>query len=92
MPVVLQLRNRPEMLTALFGLAELGAIAVPLNRDAPPTELLHAYAACGARWAVVEDRLLEQPPAPAAFGGCWAGGHRRQWLPGPVLGASPYTG
>lgn len=57
--VVLQLHNRPEMLTALFGLAELGAIAVPLNRDAPPTELLHAHGACGARWAVVEDGLLD---------------------------------
>lgn len=57
--VVLQLRNRPEMLTALFGLAELGAIAVPLSLDATPAELLRAYRACGARWAVVESSRLE---------------------------------
>lgn len=57
--VVLQLRNRPEMLTALFGLAEIGAIAVPLNLDATPSELLQAYQACGARWAVVEECRLE---------------------------------
>ena len=54
-PVLLQVGNCPENLTALFGLAEIGAIAVPLSRDATPTELLRAYRACGARWAVVED-------------------------------------
>ncbi|MCC6495817.1 MAG: AMP-binding protein [Propionibacteriaceae bacterium] len=58
-PVALQLRNRPEMLTALFGLAELGAIAVPLSLDATPAELLRAYRACGARWAVVERDRIE---------------------------------
>ena len=57
--VALQLRNRPEMLTALFGLAEIGAIAVPLNLDATPAELLQAYQACSARWAVVEECRLE---------------------------------
>lgn len=57
--VALQLRNRPEMLTALFGLAEIGAIAVPLSLDATPSELLQAYQACGARWAVVEESRLE---------------------------------
>ncbi|HSK32969.1 MAG TPA: AMP-binding protein, partial [Propionicimonas sp.] len=57
--VLLQLHNRPETLMALFGLAEIGAIAVPLNRDATPSELLQAYRACGARWAVVEDCLLD---------------------------------
>ncbi len=57
--VLLQLHNRPETLMALFGLAEIGAIAVPLNRDATPAELLQAYRACCARWAVVEDCLLD---------------------------------
>ncbi len=57
--VVLQLGNRPEMLTALFGLAEIGAIAVPLNRDATPAELLQAFRACSARWAIVEDCRLD---------------------------------
>lgn len=71
--VVLQLRNRPEMLTALFGIAEVGAIAVPLPRDATPAELLRAYRACGARWAVVEDdRLAEHRGLQGADGaaGC----------------------
>jgi crotonobetaine/carnitine-CoA ligase len=54
-PVVLQLRNRPELLAALFGLTEVGAIAVPLPRAATPAELSRAYRACGARWAVIED-------------------------------------
>nr|WP_300151401.1 AMP-binding protein [Propionicimonas sp.] len=58
-PVMLQLRNRPEMLTALFGLAEIGAIAVPLSLDASPSELLQAYEACSARWAVVEECRLD---------------------------------
>ena len=59
-PVLLQIGNSPENLTALFGLAEIGAIAVPLSRDATPAELLRAYRACGARWAVVEhDRLAD---------------------------------
>lgn len=57
--VALQLRNRPEMLTALFGLAEIGAIAVPLSLDATPSELLQTYQACGARWAVVEECRLD---------------------------------
>jgi crotonobetaine/carnitine-CoA ligase len=57
--VALQLRNRPEMLTALFGLAEIGAIAVPLNLDATPAELLQVYQACSARWAVVEECRLQ---------------------------------
>ena len=57
--VLLQMGNRPENLSALFGLAEIGAIAAPLSRDATPAELLRAYRACGARWAVVEERRLD---------------------------------
>jgi Acyl-CoA synthetases (AMP-forming)/AMP-acid ligases II len=56
-PVVLQVRNRPEMLAAFFGLTEIGAIVVPLGMDATPAELLRAYQACGAEWAVVEPHL-----------------------------------
>jgi crotonobetaine/carnitine-CoA ligase len=58
-PVVLQLRNRPEMLSTLFGLAEIGAIAVPLSLDATPAELRQTYQACNARWAVVEEGRLD---------------------------------
>lgn len=57
--VILQLRNCPEMLTALFGLAELGAIAVPLSPKATPAEVLRAYQHCGAQWAVVEECRLD---------------------------------
>lgn len=53
-PVVVQMRNRPEMLAAFFGLAEIGAIVVPLGMDATAAELLRTYQACGAQWAVVE--------------------------------------
>ena len=56
--VALQLRNRPELLTAVFGLAEIGAIAVPVGLDATPAELLQVYRSCGARWAVVEEGRL----------------------------------
>lgn len=57
-PVLLQVRNSPEMLTALFGLAELGAVAVPLGIDATSTEISRAYRASGAHWAVVESSLV----------------------------------
>jgi crotonobetaine/carnitine-CoA ligase len=52
--VALQIGNSPEMLAALFGLTEIGGIAVPLGLTATPAELLQAYRASGARWAVVE--------------------------------------
>lgn len=52
--VVLQLGNGPEVIAALFGLAEIGAIAVPTGLGATRAELLRAYRACGARWAVVD--------------------------------------
>ena len=72
--VILQLRNCPELLTALFGLAELGAIAVPLSPKATPAELLRAYQHCGAQWAVVDERrrddhLRLQREAAVASGG-----------------------
>lgn len=52
--VLLQIGNQPDMVIALFGLAEIGAVAVPVDLHATATELRHAYQACGARWAVVE--------------------------------------
>lgn len=57
--VALHLRNSPEMLTAFFGLAEIGATAVPLGLAATPAELRQAYQASGARWAVVESSRLD---------------------------------
>jgi len=56
--VALQIGNSPEMLTALFGLAEIGAVAVPLGLTATSAELLRACRASGARWAVVEHSRL----------------------------------
>ena len=53
-PVVVQVRNRPEMLAAFFGLTEIGAVVVPLGMDATAAELLRTYQACNAQWAVVE--------------------------------------
>ncbi len=55
--VVLQVGNSPEMLTALFGLAEIGAVAVPVGLTATAAELSRAYRASGARWAVAEHTL-----------------------------------
>lgn len=52
--VLLQLGNGPEVLAALFGLAEIGAIAVPTGLSATPAELARAYRASGARWGVVD--------------------------------------
>jgi carnitine-CoA ligase len=56
--VALQIGNSPEMLTSLFGLTEIGAIAVPMGLTATPAELHQAYRASGARWAVVEHARL----------------------------------
>lgn len=58
-PVIVQLRNCPEVLTSMFGLAELGAVSVPVNTDLSRSELLQTYSACGARWAVVEENQVE---------------------------------
>jgi crotonobetaine/carnitine-CoA ligase len=52
--VLLQLGNGPEVVAALFGLGEIGAIAVPVGLTATPAELARTYRACGARWAVVD--------------------------------------
>lgn len=52
--VLLQLGNGPEVIAALFGLAEIGAIAVPAGLSVTPTELVRGYRASGARCAVVD--------------------------------------
>jgi carnitine-CoA ligase len=56
--VLLHVGNSPEMLTAMFGLAEIGAVAVPVGLDTTPAEMLRAYQASGARWAVVDQSRL----------------------------------
>lgn len=57
--VLLQLGNRPETLVTLFGLLQLGAIAVPQGIEVPPRELSRVYADSGARWAVVADHRVD---------------------------------
>ncbi|HEY3548508.1 MAG TPA: AMP-binding protein [Propionicimonas sp.] len=52
--VLLQLGNGPEVVAALFGLAEIGAVAVPTGLTATPAELARTYRAAGARWALVD--------------------------------------
>ncbi|MBU4214222.1 MAG: AMP-binding protein, partial [Actinobacteria bacterium] len=53
--VLLQLGNGPEVIAALFGLAEIGAVAVPAGMSATSVELARTYRRSGARWAVVEE-------------------------------------
>lgn len=56
--VLLQLGNGPQVVAALFGLGEIGAVAVPAGLSATPAELARTYRACGARWAVVDATRL----------------------------------
>lgn len=57
--VLLQLRNTPTMLATLFGLAEIGAIAVSLGMGASPAEITRAIRRTSAGWVVVEADRLE---------------------------------
>ncbi|MEL4357723.1 MULTISPECIES: AMP-binding protein [unclassified Luteococcus] len=57
--VLLQLRNTPTMLATLFGLAEIGAIAVPLGMGASAAEINRAIRRTSCAWIVVEADRLE---------------------------------
>ena len=63
--VLLMLRNRAEFVVALFALARIGAIAVPLSVRSAPPEVHFVAAQCGAVAAIVEDDLLEHLAAVA---------------------------
>jgi len=52
--VALRVRNSPEFLACLLGLAKIGAITVPLGRGSTPSELGGLYRTCKATWALVE--------------------------------------
>jgi crotonobetaine/carnitine-CoA ligase len=58
--VIIQVCNSPEFLTCLFGLAKIGAVAVPVGVQASGAESRHIIDVCQARWAVVEGGCLER--------------------------------
>jgi acyl-CoA synthetase (AMP-forming)/AMP-acid ligase II len=65
--VALLLGNRAEFVVALYALARLGAVAVPLNIREQKPELAYVLAHCGASMLIFEAELLERLPEPAAL-------------------------
>jgi acyl-CoA synthetase (AMP-forming)/AMP-acid ligase II len=62
--VALLLRNSTAFVVALFAVARLGAVAVPLNVREQTPEILHILGDCGARAVVFHAGLAERlPPA-----------------------------
>lgn len=57
-PVALLLPNGPEILIAVFALAKLGAVSVPVNTAYKKDLLSHALATSGARALVVDEVRL----------------------------------
>lgn len=66
-PVLLVLGNRAELLVLLFALAELGALAVPVNHGLKGDSLRHVFDVTRAGVAVVEEAYL--PRVAEASGG-----------------------
>ncbi|MDR1710287.1 MAG: AMP-binding protein [Propionibacteriaceae bacterium] len=69
--VVMQIRNSPEFLTCLFGLAKIGAIAVPVGLQAPQAELRATSERVGAHYAVVDSLAGQVVIKPDAATGHW---------------------
>jgi long-chain acyl-CoA synthetase len=63
--VALLLGNRDEFVVALYAVARLGAIAVPLNIREQKPELAYVLAHCGATMLIFEADLAERLPEPA---------------------------
>jgi len=57
-PVILVIGNRSEFLTIFFAIAQLGAIAVPVNVALKGESLAHVFDVTGARTAIVEAAFL----------------------------------
>lgn len=55
--------NRPEFVTLLFGLARLGAIAVPMGLRLQGPEIAHVVSDCGARLIIHEADMADLLPA-----------------------------
>ncbi|MCC7410068.1 MAG: AMP-binding protein [Gammaproteobacteria bacterium] len=59
-PVALVLGNRPEILTCLFAVAHLGAVAVPVNVALKGDSLAHVFRVMQPRIAIVEQAFVER--------------------------------
>lgn len=57
--VLLVMRNCPEFVVAYLALARIGAVAVPLNPAASPTEMASAAQGCSAAGVVAQARFIE---------------------------------
>lgn len=58
--VLLWLSNRPEALSAWFGITALGAVAVPVSVAYRGNSLLHAIKVAGARTIILDANLLDR--------------------------------
>lgn len=58
-PVAVQLFNSPEFLMCWFGLAQIGAVIVPLNTGYKQTEINYILKKSGARIVVADSRLID---------------------------------
>jgi long-chain acyl-CoA synthetase len=58
--VGLYLKNRPEFITALFGIFSAGAVAVPINSFLKPDEVRHVVSDAGIRIVLSEEALSEE--------------------------------
>ncbi len=63
--VALLIGNRPDFVTALFALARIGAVAVPMGLRLQTPEIAHILADCGARLMIHEADLTDRLPDPA---------------------------
>jgi acyl-CoA synthetase (AMP-forming)/AMP-acid ligase II len=59
--------NRPDFVTALFALARLGAVAVPMGLRLQAPEIAHILADCGARLLVHEAEMADRLPADSSL-------------------------
>lgn len=56
--VALHLHNSPEFLMCLFGLAKIGAVAVPLNIHQTAEECAFVFDRCAVRFVITEQQFL----------------------------------
>ena len=61
--VGLWLKNRPEFITALFGILQSGAVAVPINNFLKPDEVNYILGDAGISVVITEEELARQAPA-----------------------------
>jgi len=61
--VALWLKNRPEFITALFGVLGAGAVVVPINNFLKPDEINYILADAGIGVIITEQELLVHEPA-----------------------------